>query len=91
MVIVYQAPFLAISYSICTQILNKYSVVMLLVAVYFSTKKKCIITKYSNEKIYDVNLLHISLSEKIQKINLVYTFLVDNKFLKATNLNHTVE
>ena len=47
--------FLVISYSISAQTLNKYSTVVVLVAIYFSTKKICIITKYNDEKVYDVN------------------------------------
>ena len=58
---------------------------MVIVVIYFFTKKKCIITKYSNEKIYDVNLLYI---KYLSKNHFIKTFLVDNKyfdFLKATH------
>ena len=55
---------------------------MVLVATYFSTKKQCIITKYSNDKAYDVNSLYLKyLSKK--------NVLVENKYfaiLKATHL-----
>ena len=57
---------------------------MVLVVVYFSTNKKHVITKYSNENIYDVNSLHIQyLSEKYTKNNLIETFLVDNQELES--------
>ena len=51
-------------YSISAQALNKYSAVMILAAIYFSTKKKRIITK-SNSEIYDVNSLYIKYLSKI--------------------------
>ena len=54
---------------------------MVVVAIYFSTKNKCIITKYSNEMIHDVNSLYIKYLSKI------YTnfFLVDGKYFDFLN------
>ena len=78
-VILYHTRFPVIGYSISTQTLNKYSVVVVLVAIYLSTEKKC-------NKQSDVNSLYIKyLSEKIHKKQLQFKpfLLTMNIFLKA--------